>query len=614
MRKVMFLISTWQELYTDRMLGGIEKYIENTDIQVHAFNAYGATVEYYAKEAEIFYLPNVSDYDGVLTFYNSVNSEKYMNYFVSKCKALNIPLLNIDTEKEGVAYCGIDNYTSAYEVVEHMITEHHCKKLSFIGGPENHPDTVERAKAFKDCLEKHGLEPYSIGYYGYMRSSGGNAYKQIKESGTPFADAYICANDFAAIGFCTAAAEDGYYAPTDFKITGFDNLEEGQRFNPTIASVNRNLDELGYRSIEFLDKLMKQETTETACYVPGKFCCAPSCGCTHASDTIEKYNLLNTRTIERDHLDDVQRKARELLCGNSSFEEYQQSLVKCHYYYHIDNMFIAVNHNLSDPEKVDFDGYDDIMDLYSMTDSEQISKSKTLIPEQFNTPDCKLLLFASLHCKERTSGYSIFKYRNNIMDLMYHRTLNETCAMAIENIRQNQLLNHMNKKLQFLYIRDSLTGLYNRFGYNAFGGDCFQKNHGKIYILYIDMDNLKPLNDNYGHDMGDAALKGIANGLRVVFADTDIHVRMGGDEFLVMGPYMSEQEILEKEKKLDHFLQTYSKENHFPIPIEISMGHAVNETEPPHTSLTSMVQAADALMYQHKQKKKTAKISEKQSQ
>ena len=179
--------------------------------------------------------------------------------------------------------------------------------------------------------------------------------------------------------------------------------------------------------------------------------------------------------------------------------------------------------------------------------------------------------------------------------------------MAVENIRQTLVLNEVNQRLEILYIRDSLTGLYNRFGYNSFAGECFKRNHGKVYIVFIDMDNLKKLNDGYGHEMGDVALKGIAEGIRSVYTDTDIHVRMGGDEFLVMGSYVEEEVLRKREIEMGKFLRKYSEENGLPLPLEVSMGYSFNEQPINDTGLESLLHFADARMYEKKQIKKAKK-------
>ncbi len=607
MKKILFLISTWQEIYTKKILRGIENYTEAADVELHVLNAYGADVEYFAKEAETFQLVDVRKYDGVMMLFNGVGTADFLKKYTRECVEFDIPAISIDVKSPGIAYCGIDNYLSTYNITKHLIEEHQVKRLQFVGGPEDHPDSIERAKAFEDCLKDHGLEPYGIGYYGFMRASGAQAYREAKASGKPLAEAYVCANDYNALGFCNAAKEDGLMPPQDFLITGFDNQEEARNYFPSLSTIDRNPEGLGYYSIvHLMDVIEGKEARDSGKGISGLVIRGGSCGCQKERDLAAQCLELNQHIALRNENDTRQKGTRERLCGNSTFEQYQEELRQCMELKGVTDFRIAVNHYLTNPEYAKTEGYDNIVDVYGVDTYVQMDRTEDLIPENFRDGKTKIFWFGTLHCKERTLGYSIFKYTPELMDFQYHRTLNETAALAVENIRQAMILNKVNQKLECLYIKDSLTGLYNRFGYNSFAGALYKKNNGRIYVVFIDMDNLKTLNDTYGHDYGDIALKGIAEAIKEVYADTDVKVRMGGDEFLVMGPYVNEEELFVKEKQMDEYLMSYTEAMNLPIPLEVSIGHSFNEDvkEVANTGLENLLQHADVSMYEKKQQKK----------
>ena len=88
-----------------------------------------------------------------------------------------------------------------------------------------------------------------------------------------------------------------------------------------------------------------------------------------------------------------------------------------------------------------------------------------------------------------------------------------------------------------LYIKDALTGLLNRRGFEQ--GIARYFTNGKlendpIAVASIDMDGLKDINDNLGHAAGDEALKGIAHCLESVMNEGEIAARIGGDEFVAV--------------------------------------------------------------------------------
>ncbi|MCQ2520148.1 MAG: GGDEF domain-containing protein [Lachnospiraceae bacterium] len=607
-KKILFMLCTWQEAYSQTILKGIENAIENIDIEIHVINAYGSAVEYFTKEVEAFLLVDVRDYDGVMLMLNGVGSYDYLEKYAKECIEYDIPAVSIDIPFPGIAYCGIDNYLSAYKITEHLIKEHNVSKLHYIGGPEDHPDSIERSKAFIDCLKDNGLEPYGFSYYGFMRSSGRKAYEDIKASGKPMAEAYVFSNDFSALGFCMAAKEDGLVPPADFLAVGFDNQPDARNYFPSISSIDRNLEGLGYNSILHLINIIDGKTPVDADRtIPGVLVRGGTCGCEKNRDLAGQYLELNAKFMMRNEYDSLQKSARERLCGNENFEQFQEELRSCMSKWGIEDFRIGVNRFIFDASNNITEGYDDVMNVYGADSFSLIYRKEGLIPDDFRDDKTKIYWFGTLHCKEKTLGYSIFKYNSALMEFQYHRTLNETASMAVENIKQSVILSEVNQKLERLYITDSLTGLYNRFGYNSFAQKLYEENKGRIYIVFIDMDNLKVMNDSYGHKYGDIALKGISEAMKAVYTDTDVKVRVGGDEFLVIGPFVSEDELFMKERRISDYLLRYTERMCLPINVEVSIGHAFSESgydDDSGLNLEAILQNADSRMYIEKQTKK----------
>ena len=88
------------------------------------------------------------------------------------------------------------------------------------------------------------------------------------------------------------------------------------------------------------------------------------------------------------------------------------------------------------------------------------------------------------------------------------------------------------ERLAYSATHDSLTGLYNRAAYDAMREDA--GGEADTGVLMIDVDKFKGYNDSYGHDVGDAVLKKVAQVLRESFRSDDFIGRIGGDEFCVV--------------------------------------------------------------------------------
>ncbi len=165
----------------------------------------------------------------------------------------------------------------------------------------------------------------------------------------------------------------------------------------------------------------------------------------------------------------------------------------------------------------------------------------------------------------------------------------------------------MEEKLYRMSITDDLTGLLNRRGFYTL---CEQQlklskrqNKG-IYLLYADLDNLKKINDAYGHHEGDVALSGAAAIIKECFRDADIISRIGGDEFVVLPIGSSESDL---EKVIERFLKKVENYNEKVKPaykLSLSCGTAYYDPSNP-CSIDELLKQADESMYENKRNKLT---------
>ena len=101
----------------------------------------------------------------------------------------------------------------------------------------------------------------------------------------------------------------------------------------------------------------------------------------------------------------------------------------------------------------------------------------------------------------------------------------------------------MEEEIREMSIRDPLTGLYNRRGLFTLVEQQLKniaRTKGSLMTLtFIDIDDMKSINDTLGHDAGDKALIDTANILRQILREADIIARIGGDEFAIIATGMS---------------------------------------------------------------------------
>ncbi len=133
----------------------------------------------------------------------------------------------------------------------------------------------------------------------------------------------------------------------------------------------------------------------------------------------------------------------------------------------------------------------------------------------------------------------------------------EELQIEIEQLKlENEFLTRENRRLEELATKDTLTGLYNRRGFEeamekiapevATDEERRREDHPSISILALDLDNFKEINDLYGHDAGDEVLKRLAEFLTTETRSRDIVARLGGEEFVVAFNGAEEQDVVNK--------------------------------------------------------------------
>lgn len=178
---------------------------------------------------------------------------------------------------------------------------------------------------------------------------------------------------------------------------------------------------------------------------------------------------------------------------------------------------------------------------------------------------------------------------------------------ARENLQTslNQFMED-NSRLDVIAKTDELTGLYNRRGFLDYAqleiGN--PENKGKrALICYADMDNLKYVNDKFGHDDGDFALREIAAILKDTFRENDIIGRMGGDEFIVFAMIQVSDYEKQIKDRLENITRRHNAEAGKPYPIEMSSGICEFQCGA-DIDIHEVIDRADEKLYKEKVEKK----------
>lgn len=612
MYRIAVISVSWTDEYIKKVLAGVKEVMQDTPMRVDVFNAFAADENgvYQRLEYTIFDLARANNYDALMFLHSGLSNVRgRARAAVEDFQKAGKPVITLDMEFMGIPFMGIDNYHSEYEMVEHLIKEHNCKTFQFIGGPEGNGENKERFRAFCDAINDNGLtvDDRYVSFNHFVEVDGVDVYTANKAAGLEIPDAVVCANDNMARGFLKAATDDGKKAPDDFLLVGFDNIESCQKNIPSITSVNRNWVDLGKEAAELIVRMINGEKAPAKTTIKGFIRRNQSCGCDRNRDLEKEYYSVLKRLDVINEMDIAQSAVRQTLCCANSFDELMVAGKKCRGQKNFPEMAIFINDAF--PDVIDFDStapvFSNEMTLVTNDFVTKIYEEDGIIPKEWvKSDETGMYLFSALHYNEHSQGYVVSEYDEKYYSQIYYGAFCESVMLAVENISRRMALDDMNQTLKKLYVLDSLTGLYNRFGYSSLAGKMFSENSGKVYIIFVDIDGLKKMNDVYGHDMGDELIKGMAICLRRVFTGDEVLVRMGGDEFLVMGAFVSEEEIIKSENELRDTMKKYSEEKKLPLPLEASLGHSFNVETVRETELTKLLNNADKCMYENKQLRK----------
>jgi diguanylate cyclase (GGDEF)-like protein len=159
----------------------------------------------------------------------------------------------------------------------------------------------------------------------------------------------------------------------------------------------------------------------------------------------------------------------------------------------------------------------------------------------------------------------------------------------------------LDRELRYLALTDDLTCLFNRRGFFAAATHQLklaQRNGQGLLLLFCDVDNLKKINDSYGHREGDQALINAADALEQTFRDSDILARLGGDEFVVLA---TEASVQTSEVLLRRLEKALKKSNTGNSRYQLSLSVGMARFDPKRAiSLGELMAQADEAMYAQK--------------
>ncbi|MCF8169007.1 MAG: GGDEF domain-containing protein [Rhodoferax sp.] len=197
----------------------------------------------------------------------------------------------------------------------------------------------------------------------------------------------------------------------------------------------------------------------------------------------------------------------------------------------------------------------------------------------------------------------LFRYAQDLQELMdQHAQLQQHHTKVLELLRQGSL---DSEALKDLALHDPLTALPNRRLLEQRLKEAIRRPPlagSSVYVLYMDLDRFKPINDSLGHDVGDLVLQVVGQRLQAGVRRDDTVARVGGDEFVVVLQNMASHEVvLAIVLSLLHAIAEPIAVGDHSLEIGVSIGCAHHPYD--GESVQDLLKHADAAMYEAKRSK-----------
>ncbi len=161
-------------------------------------------------------------------------------------------------------------------------------------------------------------------------------------------------------------------------------------------------------------------------------------------------------------------------------------------------------------------------------------------------------------------------------------------------------------ELRAMAVADELTGLHNRRGFNLVARQALEQARGdgrQVVIFFADLDGLKRINDELGHQAGDRAIREAAEVLSAAFRSTDVVARLGGDEFAILARDATVESTARLEARVQELVRQSNARADRPFELAMSVGWTLADPSAGE-AIDAILDRADEEMYRQKVRRK----------
>ena len=542
-----------------------------------------------------------------------------INKLVKRTQLVNTPIIVINSTI-GNCYNIVNDVQEDFgNMIQHVIHAHNKRRLNLIAGIKGNPYSEDRITSFRNTLIANNIpvEEERIGYGNFYKEPALKALHSFIESELPFPEAIICANDAMAIAVVEELNLLGYRVPEDVIVTGYDGITITQYSTPSITTISVDCEVVTQKVFEIMEEIEANPDYPPCNHtINGRFLQRESCGCSPPDTNNYRKNIMSlVNTIDSMDTNFQLMSQMISLCSNYTnikdiFSVVNNLWCKINY----SEMWFCTNINFLNPymnysyflqlnhKKTHIDSY--TSQIYVAMHSKgsewtygKYTSTTSLLPnlqEVFERQDS--ILIVPIHLQGELIGYLPVCGANSHIKLTYFHMFILNFKHILANYK-----NHHDRE-DFL-SRDYLTNMLNRSGFYknmSYIIESCRSSRSRLTIIIADVNNLKSINDTYGHSEGDFTIFKIGECISKATPANALCARFGGDEFIIALSTLDESLPNKLVSSIKKQLTQFNKKMQKPYNISASYGICTDYPTTSEQSYDYFIKKADYNMYVNK--------------
>lgn len=622
-KRVALFANGWTAENLVNFINGLVNDLKKESVDIYLFtcySSYGMDPTERKAESMIYALPKLDSFDAAVIFGPGLNFSDDIEMIFSSIEKAKIPAISIGLPHDSFTCISVDNHPGMYDLCKHMIEVHEATDFAYIAGSSENADSNQRLFILRECMSDHGLDPDSIDIH-YTNWEVGNCKAEIDKiiASGHLPDAIICANDQLAMHSIVTLKEGGITVPDQVFVSGFDNIAEGENFYPAITTVDQCYERVGKQAALRLSAILNGDKSIHTDLTESSFVPKESCGCNDFDGDMARrhYAYLRPYSIQKNYgITGRLFSLEQAILKSQSYDELSNNLKHIFnnsngsegdtFYIMLDPAFEDIGSDIPLPAYRFGDEFNVTVGKFRSvpTKAGKVSR-KDIIPESDIIPENCLYTMVPLYYEAFLCGYIIFGDALASISAMDLYLFNNRVNRILMFLKRNVQLKELNIKLSELMDQDALTRVKNRTAYEKYlknlEADFIEGENKPFAVIYFDINNLKMINDMYGHEKGDTYIKNSCRLICNTFKHSPVF-RIGGDEFVSIAQnddYEKRHELLSGMR--EHMKVLKEKGDSVPLTERISIASGMAEYDRTlDEDFSSIFKRADELMYENK--------------